>query len=111
MTDKSHDVRRGLASAHSMHRTNECSGSLALINRLRQEGRLYQLTSHQAPAGTRIHQRLARKDINGPEDVCRRLKNGSPICAKVWQSKRFEAGAMAPIARLLANIASGGGKA
>jgi hypothetical protein len=69
MTDKPHDVRRGLASAHSMHRTSECSGSLALINRLRQEGRLYQLTSPEAAAGTRIHQQLAGKDLDGQEVV------------------------------------------
>lgn len=69
MTDKPHDLRRGLASAHSIHRTAECSGSLALINRLRQEGRLYQLTSPEAAAGTRIHQRLAGKDLDGQEVV------------------------------------------
>jgi hypothetical protein len=63
MTDKPHDARRRLASAHSMHRTSECSGWLALINRLRQEGRLYQLTSPEAAAGTRIHRNLAGEEV------------------------------------------------
>jgi hypothetical protein len=59
MSDRRFDVRRGLPSASAMYRISKCPGSLALINRLRAEGRLYRLSNQWAGSGTKIHRWLA----------------------------------------------------
>jgi hypothetical protein len=65
MSDRRYDVRRGLPSASAMYRISKCPGSLALINRLRADGRLYRLSNQWAGSGTKIHRWLALRIAQG----------------------------------------------
>jgi hypothetical protein len=53
------NLRPGLASASMMSRLAACSGSLALTNELRAEGKLFENNNKDAASGTRIHWWLA----------------------------------------------------
>jgi hypothetical protein len=69
MSNRRYDVRRGLPSASAMHRISKCPGSLALVNRLRAEGKLYQLPNPYAQSGTTIHQWLAARMSEGDSET------------------------------------------
>ena len=77
---RNYDVRRGLPSASAMHRISKCPGSVALINRLRDEGKLYQLINHWMNSGTKIHQWLAvRSQPNENEKLAEIEKEMTPV--------------------------------
>src|ERR1700756_3277199 len=92
MSTKAKDSRRGLASAHQMHRLSQCPGSLTLINLLRAEGRLYQLPSPHAASGIRIHEWLAEKS-NGLLPAEQRIANQAQQLRQAlvgqWDSDTF----------------------
>jgi hypothetical protein len=81
MSDRRYDVRRGLPSASAMYRISKCPGSLALINRLRAEGRLYRLSNQWAGSGTRIHHWL---DLRVQHDKARKKTNDNGEPAPVF---------------------------